>query len=126
MKNKRALPVGKFLVPIFIAVLICVPVGLAHKCWEYSELLLDPSQVDPWVVGSPCTIACVAGDDGLHPAGSTTGQIVQHYHRNWHCGHCIPSAGIADTAANRAAYGRAFMAFHRQLILDFDIYRLGE
>lgn len=116
----------KLLVPVCVVVVISVSVGLAHKCWEYSEVVLDPAKVDPWVVGSPCTIACSgAVDDGLHAAGSTAGQIVQHYHRNWHCAHCIPAFGIADTLANRRAYGLAFMAFHRQLILDFDIYRLA-
>ncbi|MFP8877455.1 MAG: hypothetical protein VCB99_11245, partial [Myxococcota bacterium] len=98
--------------------------ALAGWCWNYSEMAaINPL---PWIND------CIDGNDGDFPAGSTVGQLIRNEHRNWHCSNCIPgvdmfcseSLHVANTPANQKAYGRAFLAFHRQLILDFDNFRL--
>ncbi|MDJ0866760.1 MAG: VWA domain-containing protein [Myxococcota bacterium] len=96
-------------------------VAAADFCWVYTGFPATNPQ--PWVTG------CGPGtDDGVFAAGSTAGQLIGHEHRNWHCGNCIPGAftcATPNTLANRRTYGRAFLAFHRQFILDFDNYRTG-
>ena len=93
--------------------------ALAGWCWNYSD---EPSLHPlPWVT------TCSDGADSDFAAGTTAGQKIRHEHRNWHCSNCVPgtsSCSTPDTTDNQEAYGRAFLAFHRQLILDFDNWRL--
>ena len=49
----------------------------------------------------------------FQPAGGTT---VGDAHHDWHSN---------NPPVNNAAYGRAFLAFHRQFILDYDIFRIN-
>ena len=103
-----------------LVLLLALPqAALAGWCWNYSEH--DANHPLPWVTG--CDSA-----DGDFAAGSTTGQKIRHEHRNWHCSNCIPGkigCSTPNTTFNQEAYGRAFLAFHRQLILDFDNWRLA-
>lgn len=105
MKNmKIALPA---MLAILTAATALVSTGqaIAGFCWSYSGL----SAVNPeaWVCG-PC-------DNGICP-GDIAGQTVRQDHRNWHCGNPV---GATE------AYGRKFIAFHRQIILDFNNWRLA-
>ena len=86
----------------------------ANICWGYSGVgAVNPH---PWA-----TMTGILGCAG-HPAGSTAGQVLGEEHRNWHCRFPIPSS--LASPASQDAYGRAFMAFHRQFIFDFDKWRL--
>lgn len=93
-----------------IVLFFVMPAGyaLAHVCWLYSGQ--GATNPQPW------TNTCFDGADGLFAAGSTAGQQIGHEHRNWHC---------TNPVAPTDGYGRAFLSFHRQFILDFDNWRVA-
>lgn len=101
-------------VTVLLTALLSAPDAAGHYCWIYSAGAADPSVQIPWTTTNPgpgCT-----STNALHSAGDQTNQLIGDTHRNWHC-----TFPVADTDA----YGRAFIAFHRQLILDFDIERIA-
>ncbi len=108
-----------FAFAIILFAIVLPGTARAGWCWNYSNS--PANQPLPWVT------TCFDGVDSDFGAGTTAGQTIRYEHRNWHCSNCIPGApgcGTPNTVVNQESYGRAFLAFHRQLILDFDIYRL--
>lgn len=99
--------VSTFLAPILLPTTIVD----AHICWFYTGL--NATNPQPWHISNPES-GC-STTNYLHSIGDLN-QLIGEQHRNWHC--------INDEAATEA-YGRAFLAFHRQFILDFDIWRLA-
>ncbi len=96
-----------FRITLSICLLALAPGGArAHFCWGYSSLPADNPL--PW--DDSCDSL-----NNLHPANSTAGQSIRDEHRNWHCNNPVQATD---------AYGRAFLAFHRQFILDFNNWRL--
>ena len=94
------------LITALLAVLIPAGDAAAGFCWGYTGFSATNPQ--SWVT------TCNDGADS--PALPTTSQIIGHEHRNWHC---------TNPVDNTEAYGRAFLAFHRQFILDFNNWRLA-
>ncbi len=119
--------------------------GHAKFCWGYSET--TATHPTPWVTAcgvgeDPSTHDCFdttgadlgcTDSDFLHPrgctdaadptCGATGGQTIAEEHRNWHCRNEIPRPTSA-TQLEKEAWGRAFLSFHRQFILDYDVWRL--
>ena len=73
--------------------------AVAADAWTYSDM-------HPAV--NPQAWACGGVDPGA--------QLIVQEHRNWHC---------TWGGANTPEWGLSFVGFHRQLILDYDLWRLG-
>ncbi|MFO7609390.1 MAG: vWA domain-containing protein, partial [Candidatus Krumholzibacteriia bacterium] len=71
----------------------------APDAWTYAD-------TQPAV--NPQTWLCGGGDPGA--------QVIKQEHGNWHC--TWPSASTPE-------WGLSFVGFHRQFILDYDLWRLG-
>ncbi len=122
------------LATAFTAGLLPSGVATAKICWSYS--VEDASNPQPWIT------ACEAGEDpdvdfcydeatdpfncSLQDSdfaeGSTVGQTIAAEHRNWHCINHVPRPSAPS--AEKEEWGRKFLAFHRQFVLDYDIWRL--
>lgn len=79
------------------AVLLAAMPAFAIHCWDYTDT--QPStNPRPW--------SCATPDPGA--------QLIIHEHANWHC---------SFPPANNETWGRRFIAFHSQFILDYDLWR---
>lgn len=97
----------------FFVLWLPATVVFAHYCWIYAtQSAVNPQ---PWFTTMNMFDPCY-DTNYLHTAGSTTGQTIGEEHRNWHCRNPVVAT---------EPYGRAFLAFHRQFIVDFDIKRLS-
>ena len=101
----------KMLTAMVLTIILSSGTAIGKYCWNHTAG--NATNPQPWaeVFHSNCGTT-----NSLHSPGSTTGQTIGHEHRNWHC---------TNDEASTEAYGRAFLAFHRQFIQDFDILRLG-
>ena len=95
------------VVSAVLSLCICFfsPTAEAGYCWGWSTF--NATDPESW--------NCGVCDDGVCP-GDVLGQNIRHEHRNWHCSNSV----VFDEP-----YGRKFLAFHRQFILDFDNWRLA-
>ena len=108
----HSLSCRRVVLMVTLAFIVLTPAqdARAGYCWNWSgHNAINPQ---PWeVVDLPL---CV-GSNANHAAGTTVGQAINEEHRNWHC--------INPIEANDT-WGRKFLAFHRQIILDFEVWRL--
>lgn len=142
----RPLPAIAVLATLTLLALLGSSPADAKFCWGYS--VLPATHPTPWVTAcgageDPSTHDCysTAGSDlgcqdsdFRHPRSCTDaadpvcagdgGQLIEDEHRNWHCSHPIPTP-TGTTQLEKEAWGRAFLSFHRQFILDYDVWRLG-
>ncbi len=108
---------GERLSIIFIIVIgLTLSVAAAEWCWEY----IKGTAINPQTWN--CTLSPPSGA----AEGDPSQQTIMDSHYNWHCTNGpIQPAGNVPTQTNFGtdAYGRAFLAMHKQMIYDFDIYR---
>lgn len=125
-----------------IIIILSVPlsIAVAEICWNYVDwvmpLFLDPdtdwecddtsrpenSRFDPPTAGYP---------DSTTTADDATTWHLLDFHVNWHCvntdfeqdfaGNINPTG--SGPGISNPTYGTMFLAFHKQIIYDFDVYR---
>jgi len=105
--------VARTLAIALIALPVLATPAAAHLCWWYSSQLNRFTFSEPWD-GGFCASVPDPGSS-FDPTDQDTWDFL-HYHCNWH--------DIHGLASSSDVVGLQFLAFHRQLFLDFDIYRI--
>ena len=107
--------IGSFALVLFV----CVSgnSAIAGFCWGYSQY--TPA-TNPDVSGNPLPWDTTCFDGFDSPVIAPVSQLIRETHRNWHCS----NGGVQGSPIASDLYGRAFLAFHRQFILDFNNWRL--
>lgn len=100
-------------------ILVAFPaiIVFAEYCWQYVDLFLADNP-KPWECTAP-------PPSGSAPADVSDQRLIDQ-HFNWHCinGHLGAAPGLGTGPGFfDAGYGRQFLADHKQLINDFDLFR---
>lgn len=129
--------ISRILILCFSLTLLCQDHALGQLCFDYVEN--EPAHFpSTWLCGAICVggsrdklptagAECLTGSgcaggssmnvlyDGSDPSVLSNQKVIDE-HRNWHCQH--GPGGMTGTGS-----GKRFIAFHKQYILDYDLWR---
>lgn len=103
-----------------ISVLV-VSVAFAEYCWVYVLNTPAPSPIAEWYCQSPPPSGAI-----INPDGTVDNQMMLDHHYNWHCANGGIGTAVGKvplTSFGTEQYGRKFLAMHKQMIYDFDVFR---